>query len=147
MQTPEITAPRDLFTAAQDARERAYAPYSGCRVGAAIRTRSGDIFAGCNVENASYGATICAERAAVMGAVSAQGKIEITEVCVVTDALPPWPPCGMCRQVLAEFGPEARVWWASVNGMTQTATLRELLPATFSGEYLATNNALLTEPS
>src|SRR5688500_13249359 len=93
-----------LYELAAMARRRAYAPYSSCAVGAAILTRAGGYFSGCNVENSSYSATICAERAAVSAAVTAEGEPVITEVMVVTQAAPPWPPCGVCRQVLHEFG-------------------------------------------
>ena len=116
---------------------KAYAPYSGFRVGAAILTGSGDVHAGCNVENASYGATICAERAAVCALISAHGQQEITEIVVVTDAVSPWPPCGVCRQVLWEFGPRARVWWANLQGQASTSLMSELLPHAFSPEDLA----------
>src|SRR5690348_9517727 len=90
----------ELYEKAIQAQKHSYSPYSGCKVGAALRTRGGEIFSGCNVENSSYGATVCAERVAVQKAVSECGKIEIMEIMVVTDASPPWPPCGLCRQVM-----------------------------------------------
>lgn len=113
---------------------RAYAPYSKFRVGCAVLTAVGNIYTGCNVENASYGLTICAERSAVFGAVSA-GARNFRRIVVASDSEPPAPPCGACRQVLAEFGSELAV--ESV-GPTQTRrwTLRELLPDAFSGELL-----------
>ena len=83
-----------LFSAALRARDHAYAPYSGFKVGAALLTREGRIFAGCNVENSTYGATCCAEQVAVHNAVAELGKLDIAEVLVVTDNTPPWPPCG-----------------------------------------------------
>ena len=93
----------DLLSLARAAQTRAYAPYSGFHIGAAIRLENGDVFAGCNVENASYGATICAERGAILTAVAASGHVRVVEVVVASEGNPPWPPCGMCRQVLAEF--------------------------------------------
>ncbi len=101
--TPAITAPQDLVSAAQEARKHSYSPYSKFAVGAAFRTDGGKIYSGCNVENASYGATCCAERTAVFKAVSELGKLQIQEIVVATSATPPAPPCGICLQVLAEF--------------------------------------------
>lgn len=124
-----------LVTAARAAQARAYAPYSNFRVGAALETEGGDVFVGCNVENASYGLTICAERAAVCAAVAA-GAQRFRRVVVVSDADPPAAPCGACRQVLAEFGRELRVYAV---GPQRTAgwTMAELLPAAFGREQLA----------
>lgn len=124
-----------LLSAARAAQERAYAPYSGFRVGAALEGEDGRIFAGCNVENASYGLTICAERAAVCAAVAA-GAQRFRRVVVVSDADPPAAPCGACRQVLAEFGRDFRV---DAVGPKRSAawTMAELLPAAFGREQLA----------
>jgi cytidine deaminase len=121
------------FRAACEARERAYAPYSGFRVGAAIKAKGDDrIFAGCNVENASYGATICAERSAVMSLVSQLGRRELELAVVVTEADPPSPPCGICRQVLAEFASGGLpVYLATPGGIRERTTLDELLPRRF----------------
>ena len=123
-----------LRAAAEAARERAYAPYSTFRVGAAIETDDGTIFAGCNVENASYGLTICAERSAVVAAVS-MGQRHFRRMVLVSDAKHPVSPCGACRQVLAEFAPDLPIESCAGNEVT-TWTMRELLPAGFTGEEL-----------
>ena len=118
-----------LIAAAKTVRERAYAPYSEFRVGAALETESGHVFAGANVENASYGATICAERAAVFCMIAA-GERNITRVAVYAEGPELSMPCGMCRQVLVEHGPHAEVIVAGPNG-TRKTTLAELLPEPF----------------
>lgn len=127
---------QDLYRLACAARERAYCPYSGYQVGAALRTLDGRVYSGCNVENASYGATNCAERVAIQKAVSEQGSCEIKDILVVTDATPPWPPCGLCRQVIAEFGPRCTVYAANLNGEIVVMTLQELLPFAFTPDHL-----------
>ena len=127
---------QELFTAACTARELAYSPYSGYKVGAAIRLADGGVYAGCNVENASYGATNCAERVAIQKAVSEQGRIQIIEVMVVTDSDPPWPPCGMCRQVIAEFGPDCVVYAANLDGAVCATPFAQLLPQAFTPDHL-----------
>lgn len=127
----------DLFQAAKKARENSYSPYSGEKVGAAIRLKSGKIYAGCNVENSSYGATICAERTAIQTAVAAEGpKIEIVEVAVVTDHSPAWPPCGLCRQVIAEFGLNSTIHAADLTSIQSTMSFKELFPSAFTPEHL-----------
>lgn len=123
-----------LVASAREARRHAYAPYSGFAVGAAVLTGSGRVFSGCNVENASYGATLCAERVAAAQAV-ASGERQILAVAVVSDAPQPTPPCGICRQTLAEFGP--RMWVLMDNGRDRRkVTLDELLPDAFTRERL-----------
>ncbi len=125
-----------LVEAAWAARERAYAPYSGFAVGAAVETSSGAIYTGCNVENAAYSLSICAERVAIFKAVAA-GEREITALAVVSE--PGTTPCGACRQVLAEFAPcPQEVTIIAVNGQgdEQHYTLGQLLPVNFSGEEL-----------
>jgi cytidine deaminase len=132
-QTSEIQA---LYQAAVNARRNAYAPYSGCLVGAAIRTAAGGLYVGCNVENASYGATICAERVAIGAAVSAEAKPQIVAVMVVTDAEVPWPPCGMCRQVIVEFGSNCMIYCANLQGEIKSTPFAELYPQAFAPEHL-----------
>ncbi len=126
---------RELFEMALAVREKAYAPYSGCKVGAAVRTTE-KIYAGCNIENASYGATICAERVAIGNAVAAESTPRILEIMVVTDEEPAWPPCGICRQVIAEFGPDCTVHWANLVGETQSLNIAQLLPHAFEPGHL-----------
>lgn len=123
-----------LVTAARAAQARAYAPYSDFRVGAALESESGDVYVGCNVENASYGLTICAERAAVCAAVAA-GARRFRRAVVVSDADPPAAPCGACRQVLSEFGRDFRVDAVGPRG-TASWTMAELLPAAFGRDQL-----------
>lgn len=125
-----------LTAAATRAMEQAYAPYSGFRVGAALLGTDGQIFAGCNVENASYPAGICAERGAVAAAVVA-GVRRFQALVVSTEAEQPTSPCGMCRQVLMEFAPSLAIISVTSRGATARWELRELLPAPFSPESLA----------
>ena len=118
-----------LIALAREVQKRAYAPYSRFLVGAALETRSGKFFSGCNVENATYGATICAERGAIMQMVAA-GERELVRVAVVTDAPEPAMPCGICRQVLVEFGTDVEIACAVPSGV-RVLTLRELFPEPF----------------
>ena len=123
-----------LVDAARAAQQQAYCPYSRYRVGAALLAEDGRIFSGCNVENASYGLTICAERSAIFTAVSA-GARRFRRIVVATDSDPPGPPCGACRQVLAEFGLELEV--ESVGPVqSRRWRVRDLLPDAFSKEML-----------
>ncbi len=123
-----------LLAFAREAQEKSYSPYSGFRVGAAVYAR-GEIFQGVNVENAAYGATMCAERSAVMAAVTA-GFTEISAVAVVGDSEAPTVPCGCCRQVLAEFDPDMRVIMGGRTDEVMVMTLDELLPEAFVRGYL-----------
>ena len=120
-----------LLMRARQAMKRAYAPYSKFHVGAAILLSNGKIFSGCNVENASYGMTNCAERTAIFSAVAELGpKIEVVAVSVVNDHGVPCSPCGACRQVIYEFGPNATVFFQGAKGPKQ-AHITELLPEGF----------------
>jgi len=123
-----------LIEAARAAQRRAYAPYSNFHVGAALESEDGTIYTGCNVENASYGLTICAERAAICAAVTA-GARKFRRAVVVSDVDPPAAPCGACRQVLAEFGRELRIDGVGPAG-TVSWTIAQLLPAAFGKEQL-----------
>jgi cytidine deaminase len=116
-----------LLEAAQQAREAAYAPYSKFKVGAAVRTRAGNIYSGCNVENSSFGLSICAERVAIFNAVAAADS-DVTDLAVFTDAEEPSPPCGACRQVLFEFGRSARVIRGNAKGLVNITKLCVLFP-------------------
>jgi cytidine deaminase len=126
---------QQLLRKASDARGSAHAPYSRFHVGAAVLTASGDTFAGCNVENASYGLTICAERSAVCAAIAA-GHKQIVAVAVVTKG--GHSPCGACRQVLSEFGPTMDVIMADADDPSRvtTTTLDKLLPSSFDASSL-----------
>lgn len=116
--------------------DHAYSPYSKKRVSCAILTEDGHIFSGCNVENASYGATICAERTAIAKAVS-EGAKQIRAVVVMNAGSEPWAPCGICRQVILEFAqPETPVRMLSIKGRTLDSTVGELCPYSFSPEQM-----------
>jgi cytidine deaminase len=127
--------PDPLVEAATIARERAYSPYSHFKVGAALEADDGTIVTGCNVENASYGLTVCAERVAV-GRGVAEGHRRFVRVAVVTDVETLTPPCGACRQVLWEFAPDADVVLANLRGDTATYRMRDLLPHAFDMSQL-----------
>ncbi|MFC5542108.1 cytidine deaminase [Ureibacillus sp. FSL K6-3587] len=123
-----------LLEEAKVAREKAYAPYSKFSVGAALLTKSGKVFHGCNIENASFGLTNCAERTALFKAVS-EGETEFQALLVVADTKNPVAPCGACRQVIAEFcPPEMPVYLANINGDIKQTTVEQLLPSSFTSE-------------
>lgn len=125
--------PNLLVAEALAARELAYAPYSNYLVGAAVLAADGTVIAGCNVENAAYPATICAERVALTAAI-AQGKRELVAIAIATrDG---GSPCGICRQVMAELGLEMQVYISNEQGDFRTTTVRDLLPESFSGTSL-----------
>ena len=126
-----------LLASARRAYEHAYAPYSKFRVGAAILLEDGQIFTGCNVENASYGLTNCAERTAVFSAISTLGpeRVRIRAVAVVNDRQVACSPCGACRQVLSEFGRDAEIYYLGPQGI-ERSSMRELLPDCFGSDSL-----------
>lgn len=126
---------KELIEAALDVRTRAYAPYSKFKVGAALRTKSGKIYTGCNVESASYGLTVCAERVAIWKAVS-EGEKEFTEIAVVADTQELTPPCGVCRQIIWEFCGDVPVIFANLKGDSEVVTMKELLPRAFDTKFL-----------
>lgn len=124
-----------LIEMALAARENAYTPYSRFKVGAALLTKDGKVFTGCNVENASYGLACCAERTAIFKAVS-EGHKEFDAIAVVADVPGYCSPCGACRQVLSEFGGKVEVHMGNLKGDYRTAKVEELLPGFFSPEDL-----------
>ena len=119
-----------LIAQAKLARKHAYAPYSGFKVGAALECSDGRVFTGCNVENASYGATCCAERTALFKAVS-EGAKGFTRIAIVADTPGPCPPCGICRQALSELAPKVQVIMANLKGKALVTLIEELLPEAF----------------
>lgn len=120
------------------AREKAFAPYSGFLVGAAVETLDGTIYTGCNIENASYGLTVCAERVAIWKAMSEGVKPgDFRAIAVAADSKRPTPPCGACRQILSEFAPEATVTLVNLQGLTREFTVAELLPESFNDSFLS----------
>ena len=126
---------RELVQEAHRAREQSVAPFSGFLVGAALRTQEGKIYTGCNVESASYGLTVCAERVAIWKALS-EGKRQFTELAVVADTDSLTPPCGTCRQIIWEFCKGATIVLANLDGLTETVSIRELLPRAFDARFL-----------
>ena len=124
--------PDDLLEQAINTRAVAYAKYSKFAVGAALETRSGKVFTGCNVENLSYGLTICAERNALFAAIAA-GEREFARIVIVADSREPVTPCGACRQVLAEFADDLEVRSVNLQGVEYCANLRDLLPRAKAG--------------
>jgi len=127
-------ADHPLYEAAISAREKALARYSGFRVGAAVECEDGALVAGCNIESASYGLTICAERTALFKALS-EGKRKFTRIMVVADTEELTAPCGACRQVLWDFAPQAEVTIRNLKGKQKTFTMQELFPNPF-GSHL-----------
>jgi cytidine deaminase len=132
----QVMALKALIEAATAARQQAYVPYSNFAVGAALLTQTGQIVTGCNIENASYGLTTCAERTVLFKAVS-EGERDFRALAVVGNTLGPITPCGACRQVMAELcPPELTVYLANLAGKTLETTVKELLPYVFDQEAL-----------
>ncbi len=125
----------ELIEAAKKARENSHAPYSKFRVGAAVRTKDGKIYTGCNIETASFSPTICAERVAIWKAVS-EGESEFTEIAVVADTEELTPPCGVCRQIIWEFCGDIPVIFANLQGKDEIIQMKELLPRAFDTKFL-----------
>jgi cytidine deaminase len=125
-----------LIEQARRAQDRAYAPYSNFRVGAALMGASGKVYVGCNVENASFGMTMCAEQGAISAAVVG-GEQKFTHMALITDSPNPESPCGACRQVLTEFAPELEILSVSKTGVEQRWTMNELLPMAFTPKSLS----------
>jgi len=125
----------ELVLAATQARQQAYVPYSKFRVGAALITADGSLYTGCNIENASYGLTCCAERTTIFKAVS-DGHRRIVQLAVVADTDGPVSPCGACRQVIVEFGPEVRILLANLKGDLHVTSASKLLPGAFGPQDL-----------
>jgi len=130
-----VTDKDRLVAAARAAREHAVAPFSGFKVGAALLTPVGTIISGCNIENATYGLTVCAERVAMFKALS-EGHREFVAVAVVADTADPTPPCGACRQILWEFGGDLEVFLANLTEHTGTYRMKDLLPLPFDARLL-----------
>jgi cytidine deaminase len=126
---------KQLVEAARAVRENAYAPFSEFMVGAALETDDGQIVTGSNVESASYGLTVCAERVAVWNAIS-QGKRKIVKIAVVADTEDLTPPCGVCRQIIWEFGGDIPVIFANLHGKVETVQMKDLLPRAFDTKFL-----------
>lgn len=124
-----------LIAAARQAREFAHAPYSRFRVGAAVRTKAGRIFSGCNIENASYGLTLCAERVAIFKAVS-EGEREFDSIVVVADTEKLTPPCGACRQIIWEFCGDIPVILVNLKGKIERERAGNLLPRPFDSSHI-----------
>jgi cytidine deaminase len=137
-QTPKLPVEvNQAWQDARDARSRAYAPYSKFKVGATVVDESGRHFHGCNVENASYGATVCAERNAILSAVAAGAK-NLKHVVVVTEMNPPAEPCALCLQVIGEFATaETQIWLADLKAVREVLKLKDLLPRHFGPKSLA----------
>jgi cytidine deaminase len=125
----------ELIAEAEKARQNAYAPYSNFKVGAAVESENGDIYIGCNVESASYGLTVCAERVAIWKGIS-RGVTKFGRIAVVVDTEEPTPPCGTCRQIIWEFCGDVPVILANLHGKKEVVMMSELLPRAFDSKFL-----------
>jgi cytidine deaminase len=130
-----MTDPSSLIAAARQARENAHAPYSNFRVGAALRASSGRVYTGCNVENATYGLTICAERVAIFKAIS-EGERGFDAIAVVTHSEVLTPPCGACRQIIWEFCGDVEIILANLKGEVEVYRASALFPRPFDSSFL-----------
>jgi cytidine deaminase len=126
---------QSLIDAAKEARLQSVAPFSNFKVGAAVRTNSGKVFTGCNVESASYGLTVCAERVAIWKALS-EGERHFTQLAVVADTETLTPPCGTCRQIIWEFAKGADIVFANLKGESEIFHIADLLPRAFDARFL-----------
>ena len=126
---------KDLIGIAAEARLRSVAPFSKFKVGAALRTKDGRVFTGCNVESASYGLTVCAERVAIWKALS-EGEHDFTDLIIVADTEQLTPPCGTCRQIIWEFAKPAKIVLANLNGGREDVDIAKLLPDAFDARFL-----------
>lgn len=127
---------QSLIEMATAARLRSVAPFSNFRVGAALQTAAGKVFIGCNVESASYGLTVCAERVAIWKALS-EGERDFTDLVIVADTESLTPPCGTCRQIIWEFAKHATIVLANLRGQKEEVSIKELLPRAFDARFLA----------
>jgi len=128
-----------LIETAKRAREQAVAPFSNFQVGAAVKTAEGKVYTGCNIESASYGLTVCAERVAIWKALS-EGERQFTEMAVVADTETLTPPCGTCRQIIWEFARGARIVFANLEGKSEEFHIADLLPRAFDARFLKKSN-------
>lgn len=128
-----------LIEAAKRARSQSVAPFSNFQVGAAVRTADGKVYIGCNIESASYGLTVCAERVAIWKALS-EGERHFTDLAVVADTETLTPPCGTCRQIIWEFARNANIVFANLDGKSEKFHMGELLPHAFDAKFLKRSN-------
>lgn len=131
---------QELIETATQARLQSIAPFSNFLVGAALKTEAGKVYTGCNVESASYGLTVCAERVAIWKALS-EGERQFTELAIVADTDSLTPPCGTCRQIIWEFAKNATIVLGNLHGETQIVAIRELLPRAFDARFLSAAKA------
>jgi cytidine deaminase len=127
---------QELIETAKSARLQSIAPFSNFLVGAAVRTVDGKVYTGCNVESASYGLTVCAERVAIWKALS-EGERKFSELAIVADTQTLTPPCGTCRQIIWEFAKDATIILGNLHGESQIVSIRELLPRAFDARFLS----------
>jgi cytidine deaminase len=127
---------QELIETAKTARLQSIAPFSNFLVGAAIKTDDGKVYIGCNIESASYGLTVCAERVAIWKALS-EGERKFSELAIVADTETLTPPCGTCRQIIWEFAKNATIVLGNLSGETQVVSIRELLPRAFDARFLS----------